>query len=92
MDSIVINTEAHVFPRFQLTRGLKTGWERKPRGKDGRIIRVEEKKTVEEGKKGKEGEGKEEKETESGKTVKEEGVETKETKKKAEEAAAKGAA
>ena len=89
MDSIVINTEAHMFPRFQLTRGLKTGWERKPRGKDGRIVKVEEKKTVEEGKKGK---GDEQKEQEDGKTVKEEeGAETKEKKKKADEAASKGA-
>jgi len=38
LDSIVINTEAHIFPRFELQRGLKTGWERKPRGADGRII------------------------------------------------------
>ena len=91
MDSIVINTEAHVFPRFQLTRGLKTGWERKPRGKDGKIIRVEEKKKVEEGKKGKLDE-KEKEEKEGGKTVKEEGPETKEKTKKAEEAASKGAA
>ena len=38
LDSIVINTEAHIFPRFELKRGLKTGWERKPRDKDGRIV------------------------------------------------------
>ena len=38
LDSIVINTEAHIFPRFELKRGLKTGWERKPRGADGRIL------------------------------------------------------
>ena len=38
LDSIVINTEAHIFPRFELKRGLKTGWERKPRGEDGRIV------------------------------------------------------
>ena len=31
LDSIVINTEAHIFPRFKLARGLKTGWTRKPR-------------------------------------------------------------
>ena len=38
LNSIVINTEAHIFPRFELKRGLKTGWSRKPRNKDGRII------------------------------------------------------
>lgn len=38
MDTIVINTEAHIFPRFNLVRGLKTGWERKPRDKDGKIL------------------------------------------------------
>ncbi len=38
LDSVVINTEAHIFPRFELKRGLKTGWERKPRGADGRIL------------------------------------------------------
>lgn len=39
MDTIVLNTEAHVFPRFKLIRGLKTGWERKPRDKDGKVAR-----------------------------------------------------
>ena len=38
LDSIVINTEAHIFPRFKLARGLKTGWERKPRDAQGRLI------------------------------------------------------
>lgn len=80
LDSIVINTEAHIFPRFQLIRGLKTGWERKPRDKDGRIIKVEEKKPVE-------GEKKKQVEEDGKTTVKEE-VETKE-KKKADEAASK---
>lgn len=37
LDSIVINTEAHIFPRFELQRGLKTGWTRKSRDKEGRI-------------------------------------------------------
>ena len=36
MNSIVINTEAHIFPRFKLQRGLKTGWTRKPRDAAGR--------------------------------------------------------
>ncbi|KAL8674692.1 MAG: hypothetical protein Q9168_000924 [Polycauliona sp. 1 TL-2023] len=51
LDSIVINTEAHIFPRFEFTRGLKTGWERKPRGKDGKINILEETKAVVEEKK-----------------------------------------
>jgi hypothetical protein len=38
LDSIVINTEAHIFPRFKLARGLKTGWERKPRDVQGRLV------------------------------------------------------
>ncbi|KAL8747435.1 MAG: hypothetical protein Q9190_000696 [Brigantiaea leucoxantha] len=38
LDSIVINTEAHIFPRSKLVRGLTTGWKRKPRDKDGRIV------------------------------------------------------
>ncbi|KAL9099115.1 MAG: hypothetical protein Q9163_005341 [Psora crenata] len=40
LDSIVINTEAHIFPRFKLARGLKTGWERKPRDQQGHIIQA----------------------------------------------------
>ncbi|KAL8808353.1 MAG: hypothetical protein Q9182_000173 [Xanthomendoza sp. 2 TL-2023] len=48
LESIVINTEAHIFPRFKLGRGLTTGWERKPRDQHGKIIVkeavVEEKK------------------------------------------------
>lgn len=39
MDTIVLNTEAHIFPRSKLIRGLKTGWERKPRDKDGKVTR-----------------------------------------------------
>ena len=39
LDSIVINTEAHIFPRFKLQRGLKTGWTRKPRNAAGRNTR-----------------------------------------------------
>ncbi|KAL9122340.1 MAG: hypothetical protein Q9187_001113 [Circinaria calcarea] len=38
LDQIVINTEAHIFPRFELQRGLKTGWHRKPRDSKGHII------------------------------------------------------
>ena len=37
LDTIVINTEAHIFPRFKLQRGLKTGWTRKTRDANGMI-------------------------------------------------------
>jgi len=38
LDKVVINTEAHAFPRFKLGPLFKTGWTRKPRGRDGKII------------------------------------------------------
>ena len=38
LDQIVINTEAHPFPRFNLGPLFKTGWKRKPRGTDGKIL------------------------------------------------------
>lgn len=38
MDQIVINTEAHPFPRFKLGPLFETGWKRKPRGPDGKIL------------------------------------------------------
>ncbi|EKD15504.1 glycosyl hydrolase family 47 [Drepanopeziza brunnea f. sp. 'multigermtubi' MB_m1] len=38
LDKIVINTEAHIFPRFKLGPLFKTGWTRKPRGPDGKIL------------------------------------------------------
>ena len=38
LEKIVLNTEAHIFPRFELARGLKTGWKRKPRDSEGHII------------------------------------------------------
>ena len=41
LDTIVINTEAHIFPRFKLQRGLQTGWTRKPRDTNGMIVEVE---------------------------------------------------
>jgi mannosyl-oligosaccharide alpha-1,2-mannosidase len=34
---VVFNTEAHPFPRFQLSKLLTTGWQRKPRDKDGKL-------------------------------------------------------
>ncbi|KAF4635558.1 hypothetical protein G7Y89_g2538 [Cudoniella acicularis] len=38
LDKVVINTEAHIFPRFKLGPLFKTGWKRKPRGPDGKIL------------------------------------------------------
>lgn len=35
---MVINTEAHVFPRFELGRLFETGWKRKERAGDGSVI------------------------------------------------------
>jgi hypothetical protein len=53
LDQIVINTEAHPFPRFEMGHLFSTGWQRKPRGPDGLIVpeKKEEKvvtKTLEE--------------------------------------------
>lgn len=41
LTEIVLNTEAHAFPRFQMSKLFETGWERKPRGADGKLIRQE---------------------------------------------------
>ncbi len=38
LDNIVINTEAHIFPRFNMGKTFKTGWKRKPRDENGKII------------------------------------------------------
>ena len=38
LDKIVINTEAHPFPRFDLGKLFSTGWKRKPRDAKGNII------------------------------------------------------
>ncbi|KAI9845697.1 MAG: mannosyl-oligosaccharide alpha-1,2-mannosidase [Thelocarpon superellum] len=37
LDQIIINTEAHIFPRFELGQLFSTGWKRKPRDADGNI-------------------------------------------------------
>jgi hypothetical protein len=47
LDQIVLNTEAHPFPRFDPSKKrFKTGWTRLPRDKDGNIApqKQEEKK------------------------------------------------
>ena len=41
LTDIVLNTEAHAFPRFQMSKLFETNWERKPRGPDGKLIRQE---------------------------------------------------
>ncbi|KJZ78387.1 hypothetical protein HIM_02425 [Hirsutella minnesotensis 3608] len=38
LDKIVLNTEAHPLPRFDLTTTLTTGWKRKPRDAKGNIV------------------------------------------------------
>ncbi|PSR91905.1 endoplasmic reticulum mannosyl-oligosaccharide 1,2-alpha-mannosidase [Coniella lustricola] len=38
LDKIVINTEAHPFPRFDMGPLFSTGWTRKPRDAQGKII------------------------------------------------------
>ncbi|OQO07459.1 hypothetical protein B0A48_07156 [Cryoendolithus antarcticus] len=38
LTDVVFNTEAHAFPRFQMGKLFTTGWSRKPRDKDGKII------------------------------------------------------
>ncbi|ORY56687.1 family 47 glycosyl hydrolase [Pseudomassariella vexata] len=38
LDKIVINTEAHPFPRFEMGQLFSTGWKRKPRDNSGKII------------------------------------------------------
>ena len=43
LDKVVINTEAHVFPRFEMGKVFKTGWERqRPRGHRPEIAKKEE--------------------------------------------------
>jgi len=38
LTDVVFNTEAHPFPRFQLGKLFKTGWERKARDADGKLV------------------------------------------------------
>lgn len=40
LDQVVINTEAHPFPRFKKEPLFKTGWERAPRDAEGIIIKT----------------------------------------------------
>ncbi|KAM7183282.1 putative mannosyl-oligosaccharide-alpha-mannosidase [Naviculisporaceae sp. PSN 640] len=38
LDKVVINTEAHIFPRFDMGPLFSTGWRRKPRDENGNIV------------------------------------------------------
>lgn len=38
LTDVVLNTEAHAFPRFQMGKLFHTGWERRARDADGKII------------------------------------------------------
>lgn len=38
LDKVVLNTEAHPLPRFDLGPLFSTGWKRKPRDAKGNII------------------------------------------------------
>ncbi|KKY34524.1 putative endoplasmic reticulum mannosyl-oligosaccharidealpha-mannosidase [Diaporthe ampelina] len=42
LDKIVINTEAHPLPRFDMGPLFSTGWKRKPRDSDGHILETRE--------------------------------------------------
>ena len=58
LDQIVINTEAHIFPRFELGKLFSTGWKRKPRDAEGHVIQEVKKESVEGVKKAEVREGK----------------------------------
>ncbi|TDZ60807.1 Mannosyl-oligosaccharide 1,2-alpha-mannosidase [Colletotrichum trifolii] len=38
LDKVVLNTEAHPLPRFDMGKLFETGWKRKPRDSNGKII------------------------------------------------------
>ena len=38
LDKVVLNTEGHIFPRFDIPPLMSTGWKRKPRDAEGKII------------------------------------------------------
>ncbi|KAK0266911.1 mannosyl-oligosaccharide alpha-1,2-mannosidase [Friedmanniomyces endolithicus] len=43
LTDVVFNTEAHPFPRFQLGKLFKTGWERKARDAEGKLVQETQK-------------------------------------------------
>jgi endoplasmic reticulum Man9GlcNAc2 1,2-alpha-mannosidase len=42
LDKIVFNTEAHPLPRFDMGKLFSTGWQRKARGKDGKVLKEDD--------------------------------------------------
>ncbi|KAM4059787.1 glycosyl hydrolase family protein [Hirsutella rhossiliensis] len=48
LDKIVLNTEAHPFPRFDMGAAFSTGWTRKPRDANGKIVGGAQRKASEE--------------------------------------------
>jgi mannosyl-oligosaccharide alpha-1,2-mannosidase len=48
LDKIVLNTEAHPFPRFDMGPLFSTGWTRKPRDAEGKVAetKVEEERVI----------------------------------------------
>lgn len=38
LDQVVLNTEGHPFPRFNVPPLFEVGWQRKPRDSEGNII------------------------------------------------------
>ena len=42
LEQVVLNTEAHPFPRFEMGKLFSTGWKRKPRDENGKITTVRE--------------------------------------------------
>lgn len=47
LDKVVLNTEAHPLPRFDMGPLFKTGWSRKPRDADGNVPKREDPKPEE---------------------------------------------
>ncbi|PHH90115.1 hypothetical protein CDD83_4461 [Cordyceps sp. RAO-2017] len=48
LDKVVLNTEAHPLPRFDMNPLFSTGWRRKPRDASGKIVGAKKRKSAEE--------------------------------------------
>lgn len=48
LDKVVLNTEAHPFPRFDMGPTFSTGWKRKPRDTNGELVGGAKRKATEE--------------------------------------------
>ena len=46
LNKVVFNTEAHPFPRFDMGKLFRTGWQRKPRDPDGNLLKMPKKEDV----------------------------------------------